>query len=66
MAAIRRTGPKRCILSTDMGQHQTSLVAEGFASAEAAWTAGFTVDQIRRMRNKPSQSDDSSNKIVSE
>ena len=50
LAAIRKAGPERCILSTDLGQTINPPVAEGFAMfAQKLLDAGFTVDQIRRM-----------------
>jgi hypothetical protein len=48
--AIRRTGPGRCLLSTDLGQTINPPVSEGFAMfAQKLLDAGFTVDEIRRM-----------------
>ncbi len=48
--SIRRVGPERCVLSTDLGQTINPPVAEGFAMfAQALLGAGFSVDQIRRM-----------------
>ncbi len=50
LAAIRKAGPERCILSTDLGQTINPPVAEGFAMfAQRLLDGGFTVDQIRRM-----------------
>lgn len=50
LAAIRKAGPERCILSTDLGQTINPPVAEGFAMfAQKLLDAGFTVDQIRCM-----------------
>jgi hypothetical protein len=50
LAAIRKVGPERCILSTDLGQTINPPVAEGFAMfAQKLLDGGFTVDQIRRM-----------------
>jgi hypothetical protein len=47
---IRRTGPERCLLSTDLGQTVNPLVSEGFAwFAQNLLDAGFSVPQIRRM-----------------
>jgi len=48
--AIRRTGPERCLLSTDLGQTINPPVAEGFAMfAQRLLDAGFTAAAIRRM-----------------
>jgi hypothetical protein len=48
--SIRRTGPERCILSTDLGQTINPPVAEGFAMfAQKLLDAGFSPDDIRRM-----------------
>jgi hypothetical protein len=50
MDSIRKVGPERCILSTDLGQTINPPVAEGFAMfAQTLLDGGFTVDQIRRM-----------------
>jgi len=50
LAAIRKAGPERCVLSTDLGQTINPPVAEGFAMfAQRLLDGGFTVDQIRRM-----------------
>jgi hypothetical protein len=50
LAAIRKVGPERCVLSTDLGQTINPPVAEGFAMfAQRLLDGGFTVDQIRRM-----------------
>jgi Family of unknown function (DUF6282) len=50
LAAIRKTGPERCVLSTDLGQTINPPVAEGFAMfAQRLLDGGFTVEQIRRM-----------------
>jgi hypothetical protein len=50
LAAIRKVGPERCILSTDLGQTINPPVAEGFAMfAQKLLDGGFTVDQIRCM-----------------
>jgi hypothetical protein len=50
LAAIRKAGPERCILSTDLGQTINPPVAEGFAMfAQRLLDGGFTVEQIRRM-----------------
>ena len=48
--AIRKVGPERTLLSTDLGQTINPPVAEGFAMfAQKLLDAGFTVDQVRRM-----------------
>jgi hypothetical protein len=48
--SIRRAGPERCILSTDLGQTINPPVAEGFAMfAQKLLEAGFTAAEIRRM-----------------
>jgi len=48
--SIRRTGPERCILSTDLGQTINPPVSEGFAMfAQKLLDAGFTVAEIRRI-----------------
>ena len=48
--AIRRVGPERCVLSTDLGQTINPPVAEGFAMfAQRLLDAGFSVAEIRRM-----------------
>jgi hypothetical protein len=50
LAAIRKAGPERCTLSTDLGQTINPPVAEGFAMfAQRLLDGGFTLDQIRRM-----------------
>ena len=50
LEAIRKVGPERCILSTDLGQTINPPVAEGFAMfAQRMLDGGFTVAQIRRM-----------------
>ena len=47
---IRRVGPERCLMSTDLGQKVNPPVAEGFARfAEALIGAGFTSADVRRM-----------------
>ena len=41
--AIRKAGPERCVLSTDLGQTINPPVAEGFAMfAQKLLEAGFT------------------------
>ena len=48
--AIRRVGPERCVMSTDLGQPINPPVAEGFAMfAARLLEAGFTTAEIRRM-----------------
>ena len=48
--AIRKAGPERCVLSTDLGQTINPPVAEGFAMfAQKLLDAGFTSTEIRRM-----------------
>jgi hypothetical protein len=49
-AAIRKVGPERCVISTDLGQTINPPVAEGFAMfAQQLLDGGFTLDQVRRM-----------------
>lgn len=54
--SIRKVGPERCIISTDLGQTINPPVAEGFAMfAQTLLDAGFSTEQIRRMAvNNPS------------
>lgn len=48
--SIRKAGPERCILSTDLGQAINPPVAEGFAMfAQTLLDAGFSTEEIRRM-----------------
>jgi len=48
--SIRKVGPARCVLSTDLGQTINPPVAEGFAMfAQTLLDAGFSTDQIHRM-----------------
>jgi len=48
--SIRRVGPQRCVLSTDLGQTINPPVSDGFAMfAQTLLDAGFTVEEIRRM-----------------
>jgi hypothetical protein len=48
--AIRKAGPERCVLSTDLGQTINPPVAEGFAMfAQKLLEAGFTSGEVRRM-----------------
>src|SRR5258708_18536181 len=50
LEAIRKVGPERCVLSTDLGQTINPPVAEGFAMfAQKLLDGGFSVEQIRRM-----------------
>jgi hypothetical protein len=50
LAAIRRVGPERCILSTDLGQTINPPVSEGFAMfAQRLLDDSFSVGQVRRM-----------------
>ena len=47
---IRRTGPERCLLSTDLGQTVNPEVSEGFAMfAQYLLRAGFAASDVRRM-----------------
>ena len=48
--SIRRVGPERCVMSTDLGQTINPPVAEGFAMfAQKLLEAGFAGADIRRM-----------------
>ncbi len=48
--SIRRVGPERCVLSTDLGQTINPAVSEGFAMfAQTLLDAGFTVEEVHRM-----------------
>jgi len=48
--SIRKVGPERCVLSTDLGQTINPPVAEGFAMfAQTLLDASFSTEQIRRM-----------------
>lgn len=48
--SIRRVGPERCIISTDLGQTINPPVAEGFAMfAQTLMDSGFSSDAIRLM-----------------
>jgi hypothetical protein len=50
IASIRKVGPERCVLSTDLGQTINPPVAEGFAMfAQRMLDAEFKVGEIRRM-----------------
>lgn len=47
---IRRVGPERCFISTDLGQKVNPPVAEGFAMfAQTLLAAGLTAEDVRRM-----------------
>jgi hypothetical protein len=48
--SIRRAGPQRCVLSTDLGQTINPPVSEGFAMfAQKLIDAGFSMAEVRRM-----------------
>jgi hypothetical protein len=48
--SIRKVGPERCVLSTDLGQTINPPVAEGFAMfSQTLLEADFSTEQIRRM-----------------
>jgi Family of unknown function (DUF6282) len=50
LSSIRKVGPARCILSTDLGQTINPPVAEGFAMfAQRLLDAEFSVEEVRRM-----------------
>lgn len=50
LAAVRKVGPERCLISTDLGQTINPPVAEGFAMfAQRLLNGGFTIDQVRTM-----------------
>jgi hypothetical protein len=50
LAAVRKVGPERCVLSTDLGQTINPPVSEGFAMfAQRMLDGGFTVTQVRHM-----------------
>ena len=50
LAAIRKVGPERCVLSTDLGQTINPPVSEGFAMfAQRMLDGGFSVAQVRHM-----------------
>jgi hypothetical protein len=47
---VRRTGPRHCLLSTDLGQTINPPVSEGFALyAQRFLDAGFSPDEVRVM-----------------
>jgi hypothetical protein len=48
--AVRKVGPERIVLSTDLGQTINPSVADGFAMfAQKMLDAGFTKAEVRRM-----------------
>ncbi len=50
LESIRRVGPERCLMSTDLGQSINPGVAEGFAAfAQKLLDSSFTVAEVRRM-----------------
>jgi Family of unknown function (DUF6282) len=50
LESVRKVGPERCIISTDLGQPINPPVAEGFAMfADKLLEGGFSVQQIRQM-----------------
>lgn len=50
LESIRRVGPERCVLSTDLGQTINPPVAQGFAMfAQTLLDADFSTEDIRRM-----------------
>jgi hypothetical protein len=50
LESIRRVGPERCLMSTDLGQSINPGVAEGFAAfAQKLLDSHFTAAQVRRM-----------------
>jgi len=50
MDGIRKVGPERCVISTDLGQTINPPVAEGFAMfAQKLLDDGFKVADVRRM-----------------
>ena len=50
VASIRKVGPERCVLSTDLGQTINPPVAEGFAMfAQTLLDGGFSQAEIQRM-----------------
>jgi hypothetical protein len=50
VASIRKVGPERCVLSTDLGQTINPPVAEGFAMfAQTLLDGGFSQPEIKRM-----------------
>jgi hypothetical protein len=49
-SSVRKTGPERCILSTDLGQTINPPVAAGFAMfAQKMLDAGFSLGEVRQM-----------------
>ncbi len=50
MVSIRKAGPERCVLSTDLGQTINPPVSEGFAMfAQTLMDGGFSAADIKRM-----------------
>jgi len=50
LESIRRVGPERCVLSTDLGQTINPPVAQGFAMfVQTLLDADFSAEDIRRM-----------------
>jgi hypothetical protein len=50
LESIRRVGPERCLMSTDLGQSINPGVAEGLAAfAQKLLDSSFTMAQVRRM-----------------
>jgi hypothetical protein len=50
LQSIRKVGPERCVLSTDLGQPINPPVAEGFAIfAQRMLDGGFAASEVRRM-----------------
>ncbi len=50
LASIRKVGPKRCVLSTDLGQTINPPVSVGFAMfAQRLLDADFTAEEVRQM-----------------
>ncbi|HEY1263868.1 MAG TPA: DUF6282 family protein [Terriglobales bacterium] len=50
LASIRKAGPGRCVMSTDLGQPINPPVAEGFAMfADKLLEGGFSTSEVRRM-----------------
>jgi hypothetical protein len=48
--SIRKVGPARCVISTDLGQAINPPVSEGFAMfAQRLLDDGFTAEQVRQM-----------------
>jgi Family of unknown function (DUF6282) len=50
MVSIRKAGPERCVLSTDLGQTINPPVSDGFAMfAQTLMDGGFSAPEIQRM-----------------